>query len=137
LERRGLEAVLIAPAAINRLQQLQLTEVEQPGGYAVLAREITGPPEVLVRERQRKPRGEISAEQRGRHAPGEGHVVADDAALAERLDEARDGDAGFRAERQALSEQQVDAHGQRVVDDLGDRPRAHLPDPPNALGEPV
>src|SRR5713226_5510992 len=85
LERRRFDAVLIAPATIHRLQQLHLTEVEQARGHAVLCREISGQPEVLVRERQREPRGEVAAEQRGRHALREGHVLAHDAALAERL----------------------------------------------------
>ena len=49
--------------------------------HAVLRGKITGHPEVLVRERDRKPRGEVSAGQRGRHPLCEGHVLVDDASL--------------------------------------------------------
>src|SRR5438876_11709941 len=67
LKRRRLDPVLAAPASIHRLEQLHLTEVEQTRGHAVLDREVTSEPEVLVGERQGEPRGEVAAEQRGGH----------------------------------------------------------------------
>ena len=103
----------------------------------MLDREVTSEPEVLVGERQGEPRGEVAAEQRGGHPLRERHVLAHDASLAERLDEARDRDAGLGAEGEALGEQQVDAHRQRVVDELGDRPGAELAHPHHAPRERV
>src|SRR5262245_61732959 len=48
LERACLRAVLVSPAAVHRLQKLQLTEVEQTRGHPVLGRQIPGQAEVLV-----------------------------------------------------------------------------------------
>src|SRR5207253_6743157 len=85
LERRRLDPVLAAPASIHRLEQLHLTEVEQTRGHAVLGREGTSEPEVLVGERQVEARGAGAAEERGQQPPAARHSSGPPASSAYRL----------------------------------------------------
>src|SRR5688500_17511902 len=68
LERRGLRAILVAPATGHGFHQLAPADVEQARRHGVLRGQRGGESKILVRELQREPRREVTAKERGGHA---------------------------------------------------------------------
>jgi len=98
-----------------------VTEIDEARRHGIPFRKRFGQGEVLGSQVQGEASGAVTTKQGRRHPLGEHCVAAGDTSLLESFDQPRQFDARLHAQGQALGHQQVDAHGQRIVHDLGHR----------------